>query len=175
VSFFAPVKHTSVFFNSQLYCDTMRDRWIIAYLELVSTDSGIMMYLDLAVSQSNSPTQPPSGAQYNIYQFTTNIQLSGATNSFCGSATLGDYCGVYITCANYRSFDSRHFVGNTVLEIYRAPLLTAAANPVTYSWNKALKSANDAGAESGAESGAGGRSAGRRVHRRHRCELWCRR
>jgi len=141
-SFFAPVYHAGdTFTNPQMYYDTMRDRWIVLYLEVAP--SGVVTYLDLAVSQSNSPTQPTPGSQYNVYQFATNFVVGIST--FCGYETLGvDYYGIYITCANYLS-SIKGFMGNTVLAIDKAPLLAGAANPVTYWWNDAVKTANDAG------------------------------
>jgi hypothetical protein len=87
---------------------------------------------------SGRETQPTPGAQYNMYQFTTNFEPSGGVNSFCAYETLGvDYWGVYITCTNYRNLVG--FVGNTVLAINKAPLLTGAANPQMYWWNDAVK------------------------------------
>jgi len=65
-SFFAPVYHAGdSFAYPQMYYDVMRDRWIVVYLEI--TSSRTVTYLDIAVSQTTSPTQPSPGAQYNVY------------------------------------------------------------------------------------------------------------
>jgi hypothetical protein len=145
-TFFTAVKHQgSIFSNPQMYYDTMRDRWIVLYLEF---DPVIFVtYLDLAVSQSTSPTQPTPGAQYNVYQFATNFDNANPT--YCGSETLGvDYYGIYITCANFlKGGDS--FLGNTVLAINKAPLLTGAPNPITYWWNDALRRVDNIGNDLG--------------------------
>jgi hypothetical protein len=135
-SFFAPIKHAGyTFAYPQLYYDTMRDRWIVLYLEIAP--GGTVTYLDLAISQTTSPTQPTPGAQYNLYQFSANFAPSGGVNSFCAYETLGvDYYGVYITCTNYRQGS---FVGNTVLAINKAPMLSEAT-PNTWSWNNAVAS-----------------------------------
>jgi hypothetical protein len=125
----------------QMYYAVMRDRWIVLYLEI--EPSHTVTYLDVAISQTNSPTQPTPGAQYNIYQFGTKFAPGQHTNSYCDYETLGvEYWGVYLTCVNYRLGS---FVGNTVLAINKAPLLSGAANPQTWAWNDALKIAGDAG------------------------------
>ena len=141
-SFFAPVYHAGdLFAYPQMYYDTMRDRWIVAYLEVAPSHT--VTYLDVAISKTTSPTQPTPGAQYNVYQFDTNFEGTPKINSYCDYETLGvDYWGVYITCVNYRNFT---FVGNTALAINKAPLLTGAANPQTYWWDDALKITSDAG------------------------------
>jgi hypothetical protein len=51
------------FFNAQTYCDVMRDRWVVSYLQ----EHGGSYYLDIAISVSDSPTQPIPGGQYYIY------------------------------------------------------------------------------------------------------------
>jgi hypothetical protein len=140
-SFFAPVKHAGdIFAYPQMYYDVMRDRWIVVYLEI--TSSRTVTYLDIAVSQTTSPTQPSPGAQYNVYQFDTSFEGTPKVNSYCDFETLGvDYWGLYISCVEYRNFS---FVGNTVLAINKAPMLSGA-NPNTWFWNDALKIASDAG------------------------------
>jgi hypothetical protein len=128
-SFFTPVKHAGdTFAYPQMYYDTMRDRWIVVYLEIAPSHT--VTYLDIALSQSTSPAQPTPGAQYNVYQFATDFEPVGGTNSYCAYETLGvDYWGVYITCVNYRNFS---FVGNTVLAINKTPLLNGT--PAVASW-----------------------------------------
>jgi hypothetical protein len=140
-SFFAPVYHSGdLFAFPQMYYDTMRDHWVVVYLEIAP--NRVITYLDVAVSQSNSPTQPSPGAQYNVYQFSTDFKPSHTETSYCDNETLGmDYWGVYITCVEYRN---TVFVGNTVLAINKAPMLTGA-NPQAYFWNDALKITGDAG------------------------------
>jgi hypothetical protein len=141
-SFFAPVKHTGdTFYYPQMYYDTMRDRWIVVYLEI--DPSHTVTYLDVAVSQSTSPSQPTPGAQYNVYQFATDFEPLGGVNSYCDYETLGvEYWGVYITCVNYRNFS---FVGNTVLAINKTPLLNGTPAVASWFWNDALKITSDAG------------------------------
>jgi hypothetical protein len=134
-SFFAPVYYAGdTFAYPQLYYDVMRDRWIVAYLEI--EPNRVVTYLDIAVSQTNSPTQPTPGAQYNVYQFGANFEPGNHQTSYCDYETLGvEYWGLYVTCTNYRQGS---FVGNTVFAINKAPMLSGAANPQTYWWNDAL-------------------------------------
>jgi len=141
-SFFAPVYHAGdSFADPQLYYDTMRDRWIVLYLEVVP--SGTVTYLDLAVSQSNSPTQPTPGGQYNVYQFGTDFEGTAKISAYCINETLGvDYWGLYISCIEYRN---TVFVGNTIFAIDKAPLLRGAASPQTWIYNDAVKITGDVG------------------------------
>jgi hypothetical protein len=128
-SFFAPVYHGAsyLFFDPQMYFDVMRKRWIVAYLE---SDILNASYLDVAVSQTDTPTQG-----YNIYQFSTNFRPPVFDN-VCYHMTLGvDYWGIYLSCIGSS--------GNTVLAIDKAPMLTGAPNPKTWYWNDAVKIAND--------------------------------
>jgi hypothetical protein len=122
-SFFAPVHHATYFFtNPQLYYDVMRDRWIVAYLEYSSFTP--ISYLDVAVSQTTSPTQPTPGGQYNIYQFATNFAPLNGVRSQCTYPTLGvDYWAIYFTCINDRG---GAFVGNTQIAINKGPMLSGA-------------------------------------------------
>jgi hypothetical protein len=62
-SFFAPVKQSGDFLvEPQTYYDVMRDRWIVVYSELTTSSRVDHGYIDIAVSQTNSPTQPtPAG------------------------------------------------------------------------------------------------------------------
>jgi hypothetical protein len=122
-SFFSPVFHAGDFFSDpQMYYDVMHDRWIVTWLEV--DPSVTFDYLDIAVSQSNSPTQPAPGAQYNIYQIGTNFEPSaGGTPSFCDYDTLGnDYWSLDLTCVNFRG----SFVGNTMISINKLPMLSGA-------------------------------------------------
>src|SRR6185312_5591623 len=107
--------------------------WIVTWLEI--DPSQTFDYLDIAVSQSNSPTQPTPGAQYNIYQIGTNFEPSGATPSFCDYDTMGtDYWSLDVTCVNFRG----SFVGNTQIVFQKGPMLSGAAT--TFYWlNDSLK------------------------------------
>src|SRR6185312_2405068 len=89
-SFFAPVYHPGyTLSNPQMYYDVMRDHWIVAWEEIDPARS--VAYIDIAVSVTNSPTQPTPGGQYYIYQFNVP-QPSGGTSSFCNYLTMGvDY------------------------------------------------------------------------------------
>jgi hypothetical protein len=134
-SFFAPVYHGAsyLFFDPQMYFDVMRKRWIVAYLESdIIGDS----YLDVAVSKTDTPTQ-----QYNVYQFATDFRPNVFDN-VCNRMTLGvDYWGIYLSC--FESSFSFNYVGNTVLAIDKAPMLTGAPNPKTWYWTDKVKTAND--------------------------------
>jgi hypothetical protein len=133
-SFFAPVYHSGfTFFDPQMYFDVMAKRWIVAYLESdIVSDS----YLDVAVSQTASPTQ-----QYNVYQFSTDFRPNVSDN-VCNHMALGvDYWGIYLSCTSSSFLSS--IIGNTVLAINKAPLLTGAPNPKTWYWNDRVKIAND--------------------------------
>jgi hypothetical protein len=133
-SFFSPVFHAGDFFSDpQMHYDVMHDRWIVTWLEI--DPSQTFDYLDIAISQSNSPTQPTPGAQYNIYQIGTNFEPSRSTPSFCDYDTMGtDYWSLDITCVNFR----RSFVGNTQIVFQKGPMLSGAAT--TFYWvNDALK------------------------------------
>ena len=116
-SFFAPVSNSGDFFGfPQTYYDTMRDRWVVAMLH---NGAGGLTYLDIAVSVSNSPTQPTPGGQYYIYQLATNFEMSGSNETHCASITLGaDYWGLYFTCVN----NTIGFVGNTMLAVSKADM-----------------------------------------------------
>jgi hypothetical protein len=152
-----------------MYYDIMRDRWIVVYLEV--TPGGVVTYLDLAISQTNSPTQPTPGAQYNVYQFTTNF-IDPVIPTVCASETVGMDCyGVYITCANYLPA-TNSFVGNTVLAINKAQLLTGAPNPTMYWWNNALKTAGDVGSALALSPALEEGVQDAEVYRCHRCGLW---
>jgi hypothetical protein len=120
-----------------MYFDVMRKRWIVAYLEYAPDN--VHTYLDVAVSQTALPTQ-----QYNVYQFATHFRADDPYD-FCYRMTLGvDYWGIYLSCADTSSAweDLRH-IGNTVLAIDKAPMLTGAANPRTWFWNDRVKIANN--------------------------------
>ena len=134
-SFFASVYHSGYyFFDPQMYFDAMRKRWIVAYLE---SDILNHSYLDVAVSQTDTPTQG-----YNVYQFATDFRPPVFDN-VCNHMTLGvDYGGIYLSCAS--SSFSYNVSGNTVLAIDKAPMLTGAPNPKTWFWNDRVKTAGDA-------------------------------
>jgi hypothetical protein len=119
-SFFSPVFHAGDFFSDpQMYYDTMHDRWIVSWLEV--DPSVTFDYLDVAISTSNSPTQPTPGAQYYIYQFGTNFEPNGATPSLCDYDTMGnDYWTLDFTCVNFRG----GFVGNSMISLYKIPALS---------------------------------------------------
>ncbi|HEY7092935.1 MAG TPA: hypothetical protein VH393_07140 [Ktedonobacterales bacterium] len=118
-SFFAPVYNTGdIFFNPQMYYDVMRDRWMVSWLQ---KHAGAV-YLDIAISVSNSPTQPAPGGQYYIYQQGTNFEPSGGTPSDCNRMTMGmDYWGLYFTCQNFRGST---FVGNTMIAFSKSTMLS---------------------------------------------------
>jgi hypothetical protein len=133
-SFFSPVYHAGDFFSDpQMNYDVMHDRWIVTWLEIDPSET--FDYLDIAVSQSNSPTQPTPGAQYNIYQIGTNFEPSGATPSFCDYDTMGtEYWSLDITCVNFRG----SFVGNTQIVFQKIPMLSGGTS--TFYWlNDSLK------------------------------------
>ena len=138
-SFFAPVYHNGDFFlYPQMYYDTMRDRWIVANLEVANWSDS---YLDVAVSQTTSPTQPSPGAKYNVYQFSTHFR-SNDPYDLCYRMTLGvDYWGLYLACADTDTITDLLPIGNTVLAIDKAPLLNGTA-PKTYWWNDKVTIAN---------------------------------
>jgi hypothetical protein len=86
--FFAPVKRMGdVFCNPQMNSDVMRDRWVVLFLETKSDNS--VNSLDLAVSRTNSPTQPSLGAQYNVYQFAANFQPNGGDEQLLHRSDAG--------------------------------------------------------------------------------------
>jgi hypothetical protein len=115
-SFFAPVSSGVSPLQPQMYYDVMRDRWVVAALQFnVAGQFGA--YLDIAISVSNSPTQPSPGGQYYIYQLPANFEKSGS--SHCVYFTMGaDYWGLCFTCVNNTDL----FVGNTMLAVSKADL-----------------------------------------------------
>ena len=103
--------------------DVMRDRWIVTYLEWTP---GGLSYLDIAVSTSNSPTQPVPGAQYHEFQVPTTF-LGG--NTACDYQTLGiEYYSLTITCVEFDT--SNVFKGNTTIVFDKNSLLNS--NTATY-------------------------------------------
>src|SRR5262249_43512568 len=91
-------------------------------------------YIDIAVSVSNSPTQPHPGGQYYIYQQSTSyFEPTGNEPSYCLFLTMGvDYWGLYFTCTNFRGVGgSGAFVGNTMYAVNKGPMMTGAT---TNSW-----------------------------------------
>jgi hypothetical protein len=122
-SFFSPVFHAGDGFSDpQMNYDVMHDRWIVTWLEIDPSDT--FDYVDIAISTSNSPTQPSPGAQYFIYQLGTNFEPNGGTPSFCDYDTMGtDYWSLDLTCVNFRG----GFVGNTMVSLYKIPALSGGS------------------------------------------------
>jgi hypothetical protein len=76
-------------------------------------------YIDVAISVTNSSTQPMPGAQYYEYQFSANFQ-NGGGEGYCDLPRLGmDYWGLYISCAMFDTSDDS-FLGNSTLAISKA-------------------------------------------------------
>jgi hypothetical protein len=130
-SFFAPVYSSGdTFSNPQVYYDVMRDRWIVSWLQVHS----VAEYIDIAVSVSNSPTQPAPGGQYYIYQVSTT---SDPFLSFCPPLTMGvDYWGLYFTCQNHDDSGA----GNEMLALSKAPMLSGG-DFVLYAVDNGLQTA----------------------------------
>jgi hypothetical protein len=122
-SFFAPLLHGSdQFSNTRMDYDVMRDRWIVVALDGSSNGP---TYLDIAVSASNSSSQPTPGGQYHEYQILTTFHGS---QTRCACAQLGvEYYSLTITCGVY---DFSGLLGNETIVIDNAPLLTGA--PASY-------------------------------------------
>jgi hypothetical protein len=123
---FVPVRQgLDTFSDPQMYYDVMRDRWIVTWLEITS---GGLTDLDIAISASNSPTQPTPGAQYWEYQIPTTVM--GST-SCCDYDTLGvEYYSLTITCAMFNT--SNAFLGNAVFAFNKAPMLSGGTT--NYWW-----------------------------------------
>jgi hypothetical protein len=120
-SFFTPIKQTgTIFTQPQTYYDTARDRWVVIWNERApGSPTFAHGYIDVAISVTNSPTQPVPGAQYYEYQFSANFQHSGG-EGYCDLPTLGmDYWGLYISCAMFDTSDDS-FLGNSTLAISKA-------------------------------------------------------
>lgn len=124
--FFAPVRQgNDTFSDPQMNYDVMRDRWIVSWLEITPAN---LTYLDIAVSASNSPTQPTPGGQYREYQIPTTVM---GPNTWCDYDTLGiEYYSLTITCAMFNT--SRAFLGNAVFVFNKASMLSGAT--VNYWW-----------------------------------------
>jgi hypothetical protein len=122
-SFFAPVKINGDFLlEPQTFYDVMRDRWIVVYSELTipgsSVDHG---YIDIAVSQTNSPTQPAPGGQYWLYRLEAT-QFNTQYGEYCSEPQIGaDYWGLYIVCQAI-SGGPGQYVGNYVLALDKTRL-----------------------------------------------------
>jgi hypothetical protein len=131
-SFFAPVKKAGdIFLEPQMNYDVMRDRWVVVFAEEKPDHSA--SYLDIAVSQTNSPTQPSPGAQYNVYQFAANFQGAG---SYCDYPTLGiDYYGLYVSCV---MFNNGGFLGNTIAAFDKTNIYNGSSTAFSYYWNNAV-------------------------------------
>jgi hypothetical protein len=85
--------------------DVMRDRWVVRALELKPLNSGVAeAYIDIAISVTNSPTQPFPGAQYYEYQIDTNVQPDVGVISWCDEDNRGiEYWGLYLSCTIFRN------------------------------------------------------------------------
>jgi hypothetical protein len=123
-SFFQPIRHANdTFSDPQMNYDVMRDRWIVTYLEWTP---GGLSYLDIAVSTSNSPTQPSPGAQYHEFQIPTTFLGS---DTACDYQTLGiEYYSLTVTCVEFDT--SNVFKGNTTIVLDKNSLLNS--NTATY-------------------------------------------
>ncbi len=123
-SFFQPIRHANdTFSDPQMNYDVMRDRWIVTYLEWTP---GGLSYLDIAVSTSNSPTQPAPGAQYHEFQIPTTFLGS---DTACDYQTLGiEYYSLTVTCVEFDT--SNVFKGNTTIVLDKNSLLSS--NTATY-------------------------------------------
>jgi hypothetical protein len=135
-SFFAPLFHAGDFYSDpQMNYDVMHDRWIITWLEVDASET--FDYIDIAISQTNSPTP---GGGYFLYQTLANYENSGATPSLCDYQTMGvDYWTLDLTCVNFRG----GFVGNTLAILPKAPLLAGSGTGYTF-FNDALKTSGGA-------------------------------
>jgi hypothetical protein len=110
--------------------DVMRDHWVVTWLEW--TPSGLS-YLDIAVSTTNSPTQPTPSAQYHEYQIATTF-LGG--NTACDYQTLGgEAYSLTITCVEFDT--SNVFKGNTTLVFDKNSLLSGGTAKY-YTFNNAV-------------------------------------
>ena len=139
-TFFNPVKPgTDTFSDPQMYYDVMRDRWIVVWLQ--HTAAGLT-YLDIAVSTSNSPTQPTPGAQYKEYQISTAVM--GQT-SWCDNETLGvEYYSLTITCSMFDTTNT--FLGNAIFAFNKAPMLSGGSTNYWWMTNYATPTSSPAAA-----------------------------
>jgi hypothetical protein len=123
-TFFQPVKIAGdTFGRPQMYYDVMRDRWIVLWMEYTAVGQTYHSYVDLAISTSNSPTQPIPGAQYYEYQISMYDNITG---EWCYQASLGvEYYTLTLGCTMLTSGNS--FSGNWVIVLQKAPMLSGGA------------------------------------------------
>jgi hypothetical protein len=135
-SFFAPIKQAGdLFSDPQMNYDVMRDRWVVVMIEYPADAS--TSYIDIAVSTSNSPTQPSPGAQYREFQFSGNTLGGGGHTSFCDYPTLGiDYYGLYVTCVEFQ--DDGAFLGNSTFAFDKTEMYAASGTGNGFVWNNAV-------------------------------------
>ena len=127
-SFFAPVKGNGDFLlEPQTFYDVMRDRWIVVYDELsIPSSYPDHGYIDIAVSQTNSPTQPTPGGQYWLYHLEAT-QFGTQYGEHCESPQIGaDYWGLYIVCQAYPNGPGS-LVGNYILALDKTRLYSGAS------------------------------------------------
>jgi hypothetical protein len=115
-SFFTPIYTPGDSLNDpQVLYDTSRDRWIIVFVEWNPTFS--QSRLDVAISQTISPTQPSPGTQYYEYKITSNPFNSPNAN-FCRWPRLGmDYWGLWITCLSQDTSPAHSFYAGGVFAL----------------------------------------------------------
>jgi hypothetical protein len=121
-SFFAPVKLSGDFLvEPQTFYDVMRDRWIVVYSELTTSSVIDHGYIDIAVSQINSPTQPTPGGQYWLYRLEAT-QFNTQYGEYCSGPQIGaDYWGLYIACQAMGNGPSG-FIDNYILALDKTRL-----------------------------------------------------
>jgi hypothetical protein len=113
-SFFSPIKKNGTLIRApEMVYDVMRDRWVVTALEIKPLNAGVAeAYIDIAISVTNSPTQPFPGAQYYEYQINTNVQPDVGVISWCDEDNLGiEYWGLYLSCTIFRNDTSGDPVG----------------------------------------------------------------
>jgi len=121
-SFFAPVKLSGDFLvEPQTFYDVMRDRWIVVYSELTTSSVIDHGYIDIAVSQTSSPTQPTPGGQYWLYRLEAT-QFNTQYGERCSTPQIGaDYWGLYIACQAMGNGPSG-FIDNYILALDKTRL-----------------------------------------------------
>jgi hypothetical protein len=127
-SFFAPVKINGDFLlEPQTLYDVMRDRWIVVYSELTIPGSSVGHgYIDIAVSQTNSPTQPTPGGSYWLYRLEAT-EFNTQYGEHCSTPQIGaDYWGLYITCQTYSNGPGQ-YVGNYLMALDKTRLYSGAS------------------------------------------------
>ena len=126
-SFFAPVKQSGDFLvEPQTYYDVMRDRWIVVYSELTTSSRVDHGYIDIAVSQTNSPTQPTPGGQYWLYRLEAT-EYNSQYGEYCSGPQIGaDYWGLYIVCQAISNGPGQ-YVGNYIMALDKTRLYSGAS------------------------------------------------